>query len=106
VAQVTIEKTSSQTQDYLSPVTDYLLWFAKDKSALKFRTPLEPKQRGQSGLLEYSRVELPDTTRRPMTLEEMSSAAIVPSAARIYRQDNLTSQSLGREKGEGAASWF
>jgi adenine-specific DNA-methyltransferase len=26
--------------------------------------------------------------------------------ARIYRQDNLTSQSVGREKGEGAASWF
>jgi adenine-specific DNA-methyltransferase len=106
VAQVTIEKTSSQTQDYLSPVTDYLLWFAKDKAALKFRTPLEPKERGQSGFVEYSRVELADTTRRTMTAEEKSGASSVPAAARIYRQDNLTSQSLGRDKGEGAASWF
>ncbi len=24
----------------------------------------------------------------------------------MYRQDNLTSQSVGRDKGEGAASWF
>src|SRR6059036_3518796 len=45
VAQITIEKTSSQTQEYLSPVTDYVLWFAKSRSALKFRRPLEPKQR-------------------------------------------------------------
>ncbi|MBK6534322.1 MAG: hypothetical protein IPF99_33570 [Deltaproteobacteria bacterium] len=26
--------------------------------------------------------------------------------ARIFRIDNLTSQSIGREKGIGAASWF
>src|SRR6267142_3416542 len=50
VAQIAIEKTSSQTQEYLPPVTDYLLWFARDKSALKFRNALEAKQRGQAGL--------------------------------------------------------
>src|SRR3989442_2575915 len=27
ITEVSIEKTSSQTQDYLPPVTDYLLWF-------------------------------------------------------------------------------
>ena len=30
----------------------------------------------------------------------------IPEAAKVYRQDNITSQSVGREKGEGAASWF
>src|SRR5437660_1056665 len=37
VSLITIEKTSSQTQDYLPPVTDYLLWFAKSRAALKYR---------------------------------------------------------------------
>src|SRR5437667_3172823 len=69
VAQITVEKTSGQTQEYLSPVTDYVLWFAKRKEALKFRPPLEPKRRGQAGLLEYSRLEFADLTRRSMTLE-------------------------------------
>jgi adenine-specific DNA-methyltransferase len=106
VAQITIEKTSSQTQEYLSPVTDYVLWFAKNRPALKFRPPLEPKQRGQAGFAEYSRLLLADLTRRTMTSEERSTPALVDPDARIYRQDNLTSQSMGREKGEGAASWF
>jgi adenine-specific DNA-methyltransferase len=106
IAQITIEKTSSQTQDYLSPVTDYVLWFAKSNVALKFRSPWLPKQRGQSGFSEYSRLAFPDLSRRPMTSEEKADVGSLPTEARVYRQDNLTSQSLGREKGEGAASWF
>jgi adenine-specific DNA-methyltransferase len=106
IAQITIEKTSSQTQDFISPVTDYVLWFAKSKIALKFRSPWLPKQRGQSGFSEYSRLAFADLSRRSMTTEEKANADLIPSDVRVYRQDNLTSQSLGREKGEGAASWF
>jgi len=106
VAQITIEKTSSQTQDYLSPVTDYVLWFAKNKPTLKFRPAWLPKQRGQSGFTEYSRIETPNLLRRSMSAEEKNNPDLIPPNFRIYRQDNLTSQSLGREKGEGAASWF
>jgi adenine-specific DNA-methyltransferase len=106
IAQITIEKTSSQTQDFLSLVTDYILWFAKSRVALKFRSPWMPKQRGQSGFSEYSRLAFADLSRRPMTSEEKAKADSIPSDVRVYRQDNLTSQSLGRQKGEGAASWF
>jgi adenine-specific DNA-methyltransferase len=106
IAQITVEKTSSQTQDFLSPVTDYVLWFAKSKIALKFRSPWLPKQRGQSGFSEYSRLAFADLSRRSMTSEEKANTDLIPSEVRVYRQDNLTSQSLGREKGEGAASWF
>lgn len=106
VALITIEKTSSQTQDYLAPVTDYLVWYAKSKERMKFRSPWEPKVRDQAGFAEYSKVQLDNLERRPMTKEERADPAAVPSTARIYRPDNLTSQSMGREKGEGAASWF
>ena len=32
--------------------------------------------------------------------------APLPLGSRVFRIDNLTSQSVGRDKGEGAASWF
>jgi len=106
VALITIEKTSSQTQDYLAPVTDYIVWYAKSKAGMKFRDAWLPKVRDQAGFAEYSRIQQPDYTRRSMTREERDDPSRVPEGAKIYRQDNLTSQSLGREKGEGAASWF
>ena len=106
VALITIEKTSSQTQDYLAPVTDYVVWYAKSKVGMKFRDAWLPKVRDQAGFAEYSRIQQPDYTRRPMSREERDDPSSVPKGAKIYRQDNLTSQSLGREKGEGAASWF
>src|SRR5207249_3998609 len=62
--------------------------------------------RGQAGFAEYSRIELPSLDRRTMSKEERADVESLVEGARIYRQDNLTSQSMGREKGEGAASWF
>jgi len=38
VAQITVEKTSGQTQVYLAPVTDFVLWYAKQKEQLKYRS--------------------------------------------------------------------
>ena len=106
VALITIEKTSSQTQDYLAPVTDSIVWYAKSRAGMKFRDAWLPKVRDQAGFAEYSRIQQSDYTRRSMTREERDDPSLVPEGAKIYRQDNLTSQSLGREKGEGAASWF
>jgi adenine-specific DNA-methyltransferase len=106
VAQITVEKTSGQTQVYLAPVTDFVLWYAKDKSQMKYHAPWSSKRDGGAGFLEYSRVQLPDLVRRPMTGEESIDDTSLPSGARRYRQGDLTSQGGGREKGEGAASWF
>ena len=106
IAQVSMEKTSSQTQDYLAPVTDYLLWFARDKRKAKYRAVWRPKAPDGGGFGEYTRLELDQLERRTMTTDERSETVRLPDAARVYRQDNLTSQSMGREKGEGAASWF
>jgi adenine-specific DNA-methyltransferase len=106
VAMITIEKTSGQTQDYISPVTDYLLWSARDKSAMKYRPSLVSKGQDGAGSSEYTRVETPDLVRRRMNPQEAENRDLIVDGARVYRQDNLTSQSMGREKGEGAASWF
>ncbi|MBK8039830.1 MAG: site-specific DNA-methyltransferase [Verrucomicrobiaceae bacterium] len=106
IAQITVEKTSGQTQVYLAPVTDYVLWYAKRKEQTKYRAPWGFKRDGGAGFREYSRIQHPDLTRRVMTNEEIADEQLIPKNAIRYRQGDLTSQGAGREKGEGAASWF
>ncbi|MEO8373254.1 MAG: site-specific DNA-methyltransferase, partial [Candidatus Solibacter sp.] len=106
LAQISTKTSGGSTGVYLAGVTDFVLWYAKSKDRTKYRTPLRTKSLGGSAADKYSRVRLSDLGTRPLTVEERLGATPLPTDARVYRQDNLTSQSVGREKGEGAASWF
>src|ERR1017187_7655153 len=106
LAQISTKTSGGSTGVYLPGVTDFILWYAKSKDRTKYRALLRTKSVGGSGADKYNRVRLPDLSTRPLTAEERSGAESIPLNARVYRQDNLTSQSVGRDKGEGAASWF
>jgi adenine-specific DNA-methyltransferase len=106
VANVAFAKTTGSTGDYLVGTTDYLLFYARNRERLKYRQPYAPKSPESEAGGAYSWVQMGDGTRRRMTAEERANPRLVPEASRIYRLDNLQSQSVGREKGEGAASWF
>ncbi|MGB9885632.1 MAG: site-specific DNA-methyltransferase [Moorellales bacterium] len=106
IARITFVKTTGSTREFLPVVADSLLWYAKDRDELKYRQLYQRKKPGATGGTPYTRVELPDGTRRPMTAAERADTSLLPEGARIYALDNLTSQSIGREKGEGAACWF
>jgi adenine-specific DNA-methyltransferase len=103
---IAFAKTSGSTGVGLAGATDYLLFYAKNKERQKFRPVYRVKTRPVDGAGPYSLVELLDGKRRRLTAEERSNPQLLPDGSRIYRIDNLQSQSLGREKGEGAASWF
>ena len=83
-----------------------VLWYAKDRESIKYRQLYLQKSTGGVGGSGYTRVELPDGTRRPLTKQEVGDNSLLPNGARVFAGDNLTSQSMGRAKGEGAASWF
>jgi adenine-specific DNA-methyltransferase len=106
VSVITFSKTSGSTEDYLSGTSDYLLFYAKDIEKLKYRQPHVEK--GGAGRTDgpYSYVQLADGTRRRMSTVERLDRSRLPKGARIYRLDNLQSQSMGREKGQGSACWF
>src|SRR5690606_17657841 len=80
VAVITFQKTSGQPDRYLSSVSDYLLWYCKDVSRLKFRRPYLPKGPGFTAGGQYSKLQLPDYTRRPMTREERDGQPLPPGA--------------------------
>ncbi|HFF2272827.1 site-specific DNA-methyltransferase [Pseudomonas aeruginosa] len=106
VSSIVFAKTSSSTGDFLGPTFDYLLWYAKRKEMIKYRKVLLKKAPGQRGGTGYKSVQMHDLSRRRLTKAEIEAPEGLPSGARIYFRDNLTSQSVGRDKGEGAASWF
>lgn len=106
VSQIGFAKTSGSTDDYLGQTTDYLLWYAKSKGSLKFRLPLKKKRAGESGGTNYNRVRDITGVSRPIRTNDDNAADVQSGKLRVYSLDNLTSQSAGRDKGEGAASWF
>jgi adenine-specific DNA-methyltransferase len=106
VALITFVKTSGSTGDFLPGTADYLLFYARDRERLKYRQVHKDKTVETEIGGPYSWVELSDGTRRRMTANERANPEAIPANSRVFRLDNLQSQSIGREKGEGAACWF
>ncbi len=103
VSQVVIEKTSGSTQVYLSNVADTLLWYARHHDQLKFRPFMLKKVAGGPGGDAYTFIEGPTGERRRAPTGGLQEP---PADSRLFRLSDMTSQSIGRSKGEGAASWF
>ncbi len=106
VSLIGFAKTSGSTEDFLGQTTDYLLWFCKDKTRVKYRTALKRKRPGEKGGTNYNRVREPIGFGQPLSEEKLNDPRVIIGEWRVYSLDNLTSQSAGRDKGEGAASWF
>jgi adenine-specific DNA-methyltransferase len=106
VAQIIFSKTAGATSQYLGGTYDVLLFYARNRDRLKFKVPLTSKQVGGAGGGAYRRIRLPDLSARALTSDELTGNTLLPGESRVFRVDNLTSQSVGRDKGEGAASWF
>ena len=106
VAQIVFAKTAGATSEYLAGTYDVLLFYAKSRSSLKFRRPMAVKEVGGAGGSAYTRLLKPDLSTRSLKRTEVVGIDPLPEGSRVFRIDNLTSQSVGRDKGEGAASWF
>ena len=106
VSLISTKTSGGSTGVHLSGVMGYVVWYAKDRSAVRFNKQFRPKLSGGDGAEKYNRVRKPDLTSRGLTQAERRDGSATAPNGRIYRQDNLTSQSIGRDKGEGASSWF
>lgn len=73
----------------LPAVNNFVLWFARDISRIRYRTLYQWKSYSDSGTA-YTNVEEADGSRRRMTQEEQSGFA--PAPGRVFRRDQTTSQ--------------
>ena len=95
VSVIAFQKTSSASGGRLSSISDYLLWYAKEKTSLKYRQLYVPKKIGEDGGEQYTWVQFKDGDRK--NLGSADKVQDLPDGAKIFRQDNLTSQRPAQE---------
>jgi adenine-specific DNA-methyltransferase len=83
VSQVTFQKTGSISGSLLGTTVDYLIWYAKDKSAVKYRQLYRERERGEASLDRYDQIELPDGSVRRLTTAEVRGDAPIPVGKRF-----------------------
>ncbi|SCU98910.1 DNA methylase N-4/N-6 domain protein [Cupriavidus necator] len=77
----------------LASVNNFILWYAKNGAAIKYRQPYRIKGELSGGAAAYNKLDFFDINeRRPATEAEKE---IAPEGSRLFRWDNLTSQSSG-----------
>jgi adenine-specific DNA-methyltransferase len=102
VSVIAFKKTSGAGSptggtEVLPSVSDFLLWYCRDVEKVKYHQVFVGKAQSEDELGAYVWIELFDGSRRKMAPEERNDLTLLPEGARIFRADNLTSQS-GVEK--------
>ena len=95
VGQIVFRTTSSLGGDFIPASANYLLWFARDKEKAKFRPLFRTRGFEDDVGGRFSRALLSNGTKHVLTTEERAEISRLEEGARIYRHDNLTSQSGG-----------
>jgi adenine-specific DNA-methyltransferase len=92
VAVVSFRTTANLIGNFLGGNSNHLIWFARHIASLKYRQIYKPRSLSDDIGLRYTRVELPQSLRRPMSSEERDDPARIPADACPYTHGDLTSQ--------------
>jgi adenine-specific DNA-methyltransferase len=91
-ALITFRKTSiTFATGRLGGVSDYILWYAKDITAYKYRPAFRMKQMGGDGASNYGFVELNTGETRRLLADEKEATSKLPVNSRIFSTENLMS---------------
>ena len=94
VATIPFVTSGSSSTRTLPSVADFLLWYAKDRTQVKYNQLYEPLSRAQKveHMSSYAMVELRDGSTRSLTRdEEVDPETHLPDRARLYRRMPLAS---------------
>ena len=89
---ITFQKTTGSTSRTLPTTCDYLVWYAKDISKVKFNKLYERQKPGEPGALEYRRVELVDGTIHPISKFKNGNEILLPDGAKVFTTDSIVSK--------------
>ncbi len=101
VATIMFKKSGATSANTLPEVGDFLLWYAKDRSRVKFRQLYEPLTRQQK--VEHmgwdAMLELADGTKRQLTKDDREDPdRHLPQDARLYRRMRLASGGISKDR--------
>ncbi len=102
ISLIAYASTSGFETSTISRSGDYLVWYSKDKSQIKYRSLFVEKSFGGEGSTAYSKIELEDGYRLSIAEWEKKNNLIFnfsskPKGSRVFAVDNLTSQNPPKE---------
>lgn len=89
VSLLIYKKTTTASTDGLATVCDYLVWYAKDATQVKYRQLYFEKELGGAGATQYTWVRLPSGRRFDAGSKASEEIA---NGAGVFSHDNITSQ--------------
>src|SRR5690606_31935382 len=100
-AQIPFIKTSGAGSPAISTriipkTTDYIVWFAKKSTSVKYRQLFTSKLFGEEGAEQYAYLQTQSGFRRRLKKTEMVKNETFPDESRIFRISDLTSQTAGQ----------
>ena len=99
IATICYKKPGQRSSEHLPILTDFIIWYAKDKERVKYRQLFVPKSLAGEGGDHYTQVELADGSVRPLSGDERVFPEKLPSGARVFETTSLTSG--GKQTGDG-----
>ncbi|MBB5716600.1 site-specific DNA-methyltransferase [Sphingomonas aerophila] len=78
VVQISIQKTGSQTGDFIQSNVDYILWFAKDKAQAKFRRLFLMRSKSALRQADLTTIDRGDFSPYPLTSDGFRETTTVP----------------------------
>jgi len=99
VAIIPFKKPGQRSSETLPILTDFILWYAKNRSSLKNRPLLVYKELGGVGGDHYSQVEEGVGEVRTITKEERFDPNLLPEGSRVFQTASTTSG--GAQTGDG-----
>lgn len=92
-AVIPFSKTVGQSTILLPSVMDFILWYARDRSKVKYRKLYTPKELGGEGATGYTLIESPDGKDfRSLTKEEILNPTTIQKGWKIFDATPLVSQ--------------
>lgn len=91
VSQIYFQKTGGFSPKLMSNIGDYLVFYAKNKTKLKYKQLITYQKTPQLNDPNYVWLELKDGSIRKMLPEEQSGKITIPDGSRIFRYGPLQS---------------
>jgi len=92
VSLITFQKTTSATSQSLASISDFLLWYSKDLTRLKYRPLYSPKVLGEDGTTQYVWEKTASGGVKRLSSDELQQRAEHGDGSGVFAADNLTSQ--------------
>lgn len=90
-ASIEFRKTGSFATDLLKRTFDHILWYAKDKTQVKFRKLFVEHRITSDDTAFFDSLEMPDGTRRLLSIDERRDPRVIPEKAKVFSRNPANS---------------